>query len=300
MKPYIVVIGSTNTDMVVKTDHLPVPGETVLGGRFFLHPGGKGANQAVSIARLGGEVFFITKIGEDHFGRQSLKLFQDEKMRTDFVITDKENPSGIALISVDKNGENCIVVASGANANLLPADIDGARKLIADSAVLLMQLEIPLNTIQYAAEIAFHSGVKFILNPAPGAELTDDLLKMVSIITPNRTEAELITGVKVDGIESAKKSADVLVKRGVKTVIITMGAKGALILHEGRYLHVSAPSVIVNDTTGAGDIFNGSLAVALADNYSVWEATRFATRAAAISVTRLGAQSSAPYAHEIV
>src|SRR5450755_2707786 len=134
MKPTIVVIGSTNTDMVVKTDHLPIPGETVLGGRFFMHPGGKGANQAVSIARLGGDVYFITKIGDDQFGLQSLKHFEDEKVNTAFVITDRENPSGVALISVDKNGENCIVVASGANANLLPADIDGAKKLIAESA----------------------------------------------------------------------------------------------------------------------------------------------------------------------
>src|SRR2546423_89703 len=186
MKPSIVVAGSSNTDMVIKADHLPGPGETILGGIFFMNPGGKGANQAVAAARLGGNVTFITKIGSDIFGRQSKQRFEDEKINTAYVLLDPEQPSGVALITVDKQAENCIVVAPGANACLTPEDLAEVRPAIEKAAVLLVQLEIPLCTVEHLVSIAAQAGVKVILNPAPACQLTDSLLRNVSILTLNK------------------------------------------------------------------------------------------------------------------
>jgi ribokinase len=299
MAPKIVVVGSSNTDMVIKADHLPGPGETILGSSFFMNAGGKGANQAVAAVRLGGNVSLICKTGNDIFGKQSKALFEEEGIDTSMLFSDPSHPSGVALITVDKNAENCIVVASGANAALGKTDLVKCKKMIEESSIVLMQLEIPLETVQYVAQTASAKGIMVILNPAPACNLPDSLLKNVSIITPNETEAEMLSGIKVSNIDSAKKAAQIIQGRGVDKVIITLGNNGALILDDNGYAHVPGCRVNAVDTTAAGDVFNGALAVALADNMDLAEATRFACHAAAISVTRLGAQSSAPHRKEL-
>ncbi|MBS1500478.1 MAG: ribokinase [Bacteroidetes bacterium] len=295
----IVVIGSTNTDMVIRTDHLPAPGETILGGSFFMNPGGKGANQAVAAQRLGGNVTFIAKTGNDLFGEAAIKLFRDEGINTRHMLTDPLHQSGVALITVDKSAENTIVVASGANAALFPADLGAATEVIQNAAFILMQLEIPLMTVTYVAELASVSGARIILNPAPACPLPNDLLKYISIITPNETEAEMLTGIRITDISSARAAAQVIRESGVETVVITLGAKGALISTADMEELIPAPVVQAVDTTAAGDVFNGALAVALAEGRSLIDAVSFGCKAAAISVTRLGAQAAAPYRHEV-
>ena len=295
----ILVVGSSNTDMVIKAAHLPRPGETILGGTFFMNPGGKGANQAVAIARLGGPVTFICKTGSDIFGHQSQQLFEEEGINTSYVFSDSENPSGVALITVDEKAENCIVVASGANANLLPSDLAKAEEAIEQADLVLMQLEVPMETVRFVANIAWQKGKKVILNPAPAHPLPADLLRHLYLITPNETEAEMITGVKITDETSAGDAARVLAGMGVQHVIITLGSKGALIYSDGKAEMVPALKVEAVDTTAAGDVFNGALTVALSEGRSLKEAARFACKASAISVTRVGAQSSAPYRNEV-
>jgi ribokinase len=292
MKSYILVVGSSNTDMVVKSERLPVPGETILGGAFLMAAGGKGANQAVAAARLGGEVVFVGKVGADMFGQKTIELLRNERIDTGDVRIDSDHPSGVALITVDAQGENCIVVASGANGNLLPGDV--AVEKIKQAALVVMQLEIPLGTVEYvAAEAAAHF-VPVILNPAPARVLPDHLLKQVTILTPNQQEAGMLTGVRIDDWGSAGRAAAALAGKGVKTVIITMGAEGALLLDQGKFERVLAPVVKAVDTTAAGDVFCGALAVAMVEGRPVKEAVGFACAAAALSVTRMGAQTSAP------
>lgn len=295
----ILVVGSSNTDMVIKARHLPRPGETILGGSFFMNPGGKGANQAVTIARLGGQVTFICKTGSDIFGHQSQQLFEEEGINTSYIFSDSEHPSGVALITVDKNAENCIVVASGANANLLPSDLNKADEAIAEADLILMQLEIPMETVEYVAEQGHRLGKKVILNPAPAHPLSPSLLKHLYMITPNETEAEMISGIKITDETSAIEAAKVLVGMGVQNVIITLGSKGALAYCDKDVEMVPALKVEAVDTTAAGDVFNGALTVALSEGRSLPEAVRFACKASAISVTRVGAQSSAPYRNEV-
>lgn len=295
----ILVVGSSNTDMVIKTEHLPRPGETVLGGTFFMNPGGKGANQAVAIARLGGYVSFICKTGSDIFGHQSQQLFEEEGIDTSYIFSDSKNPSGVALITVDAHAENCIVVASGANAALLPSDLASAVEAIEEADLVLMQLEIPMDTVEYVAEAAYRKGKKVILNPAPAQALSPSLLRHLSIITPNEMEAEMISGIRITDENSAREAARAIVGMGVECVIITLGAKGALIHCNGADEFIPALRVEAVDTTAAGDVFNGALTVALAEERSLAEAVRFACKASAISVTRVGAQSSAPYRIEV-
>ena len=295
----IAVIGSSNTDMVIKTSKLPIPGETILGGKFFMNPGGKGANQAVAAARLGGKVSFIAKTGDDVFGKQARQIFENENINTDYLVTDPGHPSGVALITVDAKGENCIVVAPGSNGYLSQGDIDLTREEILRSDIVLMQLEIPLETVVYAANLAFDAGKKVILNPAPAAQITDELLSKLYLITPNETEAELISGVPVKDIESATLAARNLFGRGVKVVIITLGSKGALLYTGDEAKLIPSPKVEAIDTTAAGDVFNGAIAVAISEGLELEKAVEFACKAAAISVTRMGAQASAPYWKEI-
>ena len=295
----IAVIGSSNTDMVIKTSKLPIPGETILGGKFFMNPGGKGANQAVAAARLGGKVSFIAKTGDDVFGKQARQIFENENINTDYLVTDPGHPSGVALITVDAKGENCIVVAPGSNGYLSQSDVDLAREEILRSDIVLMQLEIPLETVVYAANLAFEAGKKVILNPAPAAQITDDLLSKLYLITPNETEAELISGIPVKDMESATLAAHNLFERGVKVVIITLGSKGALLYTGEEAKLIPSPKVEAVDTTAAGDVFNGAIAVAVSEGFDLEKAVEFACKAAAISVTRMGAQSSAPYWKEI-
>jgi len=300
MKPSIVIVGSAGIDMVIKTDRLPAPGETVLGGTFFMNPGGKGANQAVAAARLGGNVTFICKTGNDiFFGQKAKEIFEKEGINSEHLLSHPDLPSAVALITVDRNAENCIVVAPGANATFMPADLTNAIPLIEDANVVLMQLEIPLVTVEYVAALAAAKKIKIVLNPAPATALPDDLLKNISILTPNETEAEILTGIKVSDTRSAEKAARVLHDRGVDTVVITLGSLGAVILHENIFRHIPAMKVNPVDTTAAGDVFNGALVVAITEGKNIFEATAFACKAASLSVTKLGALSSAPYRKEV-
>lgn len=295
----IVVIGSTNTDMVIKTSHLPLPGETILGGEFLMNPGGKGANQAVAASRLGGDVAFISKTGNDIFGEQSVENLRREGVNTENIVVDQENPSGVALITVDSRAENCIVVAPGSNMTLKPDDIDKAIKQIEMADIVLLQLEIPIETVEYTAQIAFRNEKRVILNPAPAQKLSDSILKTIYILTPNETEAEILTGVKVTNTDTAKKAAQILLKKSVEIVIITMGANGAFVHTNSLSELIPAPEVKAVDTTAAGDTFNGALAVAVSEGFNIREAVQFANKAASIAVTRLGAQTSTPYRSEV-
>lgn len=295
----IVVLGSTNTDMVITGKKIPVPGETILGGRFLLNPGGKGANQAVAVARLSGKkgaCSFIAKVGDDLFGRATLARLKKDGI-TPRLIIDKKEPSGTALIMVDSKGQNIISVALGANGTLCPKDVEPFKKEIEQSAILLMQLETPIKTVEWAAKTANKAKVTVILNPAPACKLPASLYKLIDWITPNETEAELLTGVKVTDAASAQKATEVFKKRGVKHVIITMGTKGCW-CGDCQKLY-PCRKVKAIDCVAAGDTFNGAFAVALAEGKSCSEAVDFAQKAAAISVTRPGAQSSVPTRKEI-
>ena len=295
----IYVVGSSNTDMVVKADKLPSPGETVIGGSFLMNPGGKGANQAVTASRLGGNVTFVASIGNDVFGRQAMQQFQREKINTSFITTDKNHPSGVALINVDAKGENSIAVAPGANSQLNIVNVEQALASINGPAILLLQLEIPLDTVEYTIEQAYKKKVKVILNPAPANILSDEVFKHLFVITPNESEAELLTGIRVTNIESAEKAAQLLHKKGVANVVITLGSKGAYLSNSEMKELIAAPPVTAIDTTAAGDCFNGALAVALCESKSLDTAVAFACKAASISVTRMGAQSSLPFRKEV-
>jgi ribokinase len=296
----ILVIGSSNTDMVIKTEKLPAPGETILGGTFLLNPGGKGANQAVAAARLGGKVTFIAKRGNDLFGNQAIGIFMREGIDTQYVVKDPELPSGVALITVDSSGENSIVVAPGSNGNLQKEDIPQKIFKSKKFGILLLQLEIPIETVEYSAITASQNGIKVILNPAPAHPLSDNLLSNIWLATPNEVEAEKLTGVSINDIPSADKAAARLIEKGVKNVIITLGETGAYVKSENFTGLIPSVKVQAVDTTAAGDVFNGALAVALCDGKEMEEAVIFAIKAASISVTRMGAQASAPYKHEMI
>ena len=298
MKSKIVVVGSSNTDMILKLDRIPKPGETILGGEFVTAAGGKGANQAVAAAKAGGAVTFVARVGDDMFGNQAIAGFVEHGINVDHVHQDK-CLSGVALIFVAKDGENSIGVGSGANAKLSPADVRKAKCAIDAAAVVIMQLETPLETVQAAAELADVSGALFILNPAPACTLPDKLLEKVSILTPNETEAELLTGIEVIDDVSCGRAADMLLHKGVKTVIITLGSRGAFVATSSLKQLVPGFEAKPVDTTAAGDTFNGALAVALAEGQPLIDAVHFANAAGAISVTRLGAQPSTPTREEI-
>jgi len=298
-KARIAVVGSSNTDMIIRLAHLPARGETVLGGRFAIAAGGKGANQAVGAARAGGDVTFIARLGTDMLGDKALAGLAGDGINVDFVVRDPGAPSGIALIFTEESGENIIAVAAGSNGRLSPADVRKGRKAIERADVVVAQLETPLASVQAAASIAARAGAVVILNPAPAQPLPDTLLRHVSIITPNETEAGLLSGIRVGNAASAAKAADRLRARGVLTVIVTLGSRGCLVVTEGGRTLVPGFKVKAADTTAAGDIFNGALAVALGEGTPLLESVRFASAAAAISVTRLGAQPSAPTRREI-
>lgn len=297
-KNKIIVIGSANTDMVVKSQSLPKPGETILGGTFLMNAGGKGANQAVAAARLGGDVTFVTKVGNDIFGNQTIEGLQKEGIHTENIFIDEKAPSGTALIMVNEEGENCIVVAPGANGNLLPADIEQVKE-INDAEIILMQLEIPMETIEAVAVKAKANHQKVIINPAPAQKLSDELLNGLFLITPNETEAGILSGIKVEDETTATQAAEVFLNKGVQNVIITLGKQGAYFQNIDMKFITDAPVVKAMDTTAAGDTFSGALTVALTEGKDWENSVKFAIEAASISVTRMGAQSSVPYRNEM-
>ena len=294
----IIVVGSANTDMVVKTDQHPLPGETKLGGEFFMNAGGKGANQAVAAARLGGNVAFVAKVGNDIFGKQTLDGLTNEHIDTSHVFIDDTAPSGTALIIVNAEGENSIVVAPGANAKLNRDDV-GSISEFTDAAFILMQLEIPLETIEAVIAAAKLSKTHVILNPAPAQQLSDAILDGLFLLIPNETEAAILTGIQVSDLASVSKAADAILQKGVSHVIITLGKQGAYFKSAYKEFLIPAPTVVAVDTTAAGDTFCGALTVAKTEGKDWEEAIRFAIAAASISVTRIGAQASVPFRHEI-
>lgn len=295
----IFIIGSANTDMVVKAAKLPLPGETVLGGVFFMNAGGKGANQAVAAARLGGNVTLVTKVGNDIFGKKTIEGLKKDNINTDYIFVDDEAPSGTALIILNEEGENCIVVAPGANANLSPTNIEKVNG-ISDAEIILMQLEIPMETIAFVAKKAKLNNQKVIINPAPAQKLDDELLNGLFLITPNETEATLLTGITVLDEETASLAANIFLKKGVQNVIITLGKNGAYFENEKVSIKINALAVKALDTTGAGDTFSGAITVALTEKMDWEKAINFAIQVASISVTRFGAQASIPYRNEII
>ena len=280
-------------DLVVKAPRLPARGETILGENFLMTPGGKGANQAVAAAKLGAEVYFVAKLGKDIFGQQSIKNFKKEGVNTKYV-TQTNSPSGVALIIVDSLGGNEIVVASGANQKLSLRDIKSAVSAIASSAVLVVQLEVPMKTVEFAAQLAHNYKLTVILDPAPAQKLSPEILKIIDCIKPNETEAQILTGIEVINEASARKAANNLLECGVKTVILTMGAKGFLLATSQKTQFVPAIKVTAVDTTAAGDAFTGGLAFGLAEGQNLFDAAMFANYVAALSVTKMGAQSSMP------
>lgn len=296
-KNRILVIGSSNTDMTVRSATLPKPGETVLGGNFRMGPGGKGANQAVAARLLGGEVTFVCKLGRDMFGEGASKHYESCGLDTSKILW-SDKPSGVALITVDSKAENSIVVASGANADMTVTDIDSVADIIKSSGILLLQLEIPMDAVVHAAEIAYNAGVQVVLNPAPAASLPAELLKCVSILTPNETEASAISGIDINNFETAAAAAERLKGMGVREVIITMGSRGSVVC-DGDCTFVPAVKVNAVDTTAAGDTFCGGVCVALSEGKDLLEAVKFATAASSIAVQRPGAQDSIPNRCEV-
>lgn len=297
-KKTILVIGSSNTDMTAKTHSLPRPGETVLGGVFSMGAGGKGANQAVAAKRLGGEVKFICKVGHDMFGDNALRQYREEGLDTSGILR-SSLPSGVALIYVDSHAENCIVVASGANADLSEEDIEASREAIENCGILLLQLETPVPSVLKAAKIAHKAGATVVLNPAPACPLPEEIFQYVDIFIPNETELSTYSGIQVNDVASAEKAALVMQEKGVGTLIVTMGSKGSLICEGSAALFVPAHKVKAVDTTAAGDTFCGGLCVAIAEEKDLKAATEFATTAAALAVQKMGAQSSIPLRKEI-
>lgn len=264
-----------------------------------MNPGGKGANQAVAAARLGGQVALAAKVGNDVFGKQAIQQFQREKINPKYITTDSEYPSGVALINVDARGENCITVAPGSNSRLKPEDVELILDDLTPADLVLLQLEIPLPTVDYVIRRSFEKGIRVILNPAPAQPLSTDLFNCLHLITPNETEAELLTGIRVMDLETAGRAAQAIRAKGVPNVIITLGGKGAYLHTDTVSTVIPAPPVTAVDTTAAGDCFNGALAVALAENQPLEQAVAFACKAASICVTRMGAQASIPYRKEV-
>ena len=294
----ILVVGSSNTDMTVKTKYLPKPGETVLGNEFTMGPGGKGANQAVAASRLGGEVKFICKVGRDIFGDNAIAHYVDEKLDTAGILR-SDLPSGVALISVDEKAENSIVVASGANGDLDEADIETSRKDLENCGILLLQLEIPVPSVLKAAKIAHEAGAMVVLNPAPACPLPDEVFRYVDLFIPNQTELGNYSGIDTADVAGAEKAAAAMQSKGVGKLIVTMGSKGALICEGGPSVFVPAKKVKAVDTTAAGDTFCGALCVAISEGKSLREAAEFACSASALTVQKMGAQNSIPFRKDL-
>ena len=296
MSAKIVVVGSFNTDLIAYMQRMPKPGETVHGDTFVTGAGGKGSNQAVAAARLGADVTFIGRVGDDVFAELAYELWQTEGINSDFVVADRETATGVAPIFVDQAGENSIVVVLGANLRLQQSDIDAARERIAAADVLIAQLEINLDMVAYALETAKELGVATILNPAPAAALPGEVLQLADYLTPNETELESLCGHAVEDVASAART---LLTRDDQIAIVTLGASGAQIVTRDDSSRLPTFSVDVVDTTGAGDAFNGGLATGLAEGMALDEAARFANAAAALCVTKPGTAASTPTRAEV-
>lgn len=299
MNAPIAVVGSLNMDLVVRSPRLPQAGETIIGSDFQTLPGGKGSNQAVAAARLGGQVVMVGRVGNDTFGQALLKTLREAGVDHCCVLVDEQNRSGVALITVDDEGQNTIVVASGANMALTPEDVERAEAVIGSARVLLLQLESPLSTVQRAAEIASAHGVTVILNPAPARPIPPEILTLVDVLVPNESETTLLTGSPITDDAGAISAAAELREAGISTVILTLGARGALLSTAEYSSHLPAFPVTPVDTTAAGDAFLGGFAVALAEGQPLPDAVRWGNAAGALAATRAGAQPSLPRRQEV-
>ncbi len=300
MKKKVVVFGSFVVDLTGRTPRLPVPGETVMGTSFAMGPGGKGSNQAVAAHRAGADMTLVTKVGKDVFGTVATDFYKEEGMDTSYIFEDESKETGCALISVDENtAQNEIVVISGACGNITPEDVEKSRSLIESAGVLLLQLEINLDALYKVIDIAHEAGVTIVLNPAPAAELPDEVLRKIDIVTPNETEAQVLTGVKIENEADAKKAAKVFMDKGVKEVVITLGSLGAFAMDQEKSELVERLNVDAIDTTGAGDAFNGGFVMALAEGKDLFTALRYGNVTGALSVTKLGTAPSMPSREEI-
>jgi len=300
-KSKIVIVGSYNTDLMSKTPWLPKHGETVLGGPFKLGPGGKGSNQAVAAARLGAEVYFVGCVGEDYFGEIARNNFIKEKINIDYLKISNKQHTGMALILVDdKTAENMIVVAPGANMEVDVPLVEKAKDIIINADVVLLQLEIPVETVEYTIKLVnkFSKAIS-ILNPAPGKKLEKKVWEKVYLITPNRSELELITNRKITTIKEAEEAALEVISAKVKNVVVTLGKEGALVVNSKNSTHVPPFEVDIVDTTGAGDAFNGGLAIAISEGKDLVESTKFANAVAALNVTKIGTAPAMPYRKEV-
>jgi ribokinase len=295
----VLVIGSANIDMVVAVERFPKSGETIFANKMQIFPGGKGANQAVCCSKLGGKVYFLGKIGNDIFGERLRKSMEADSVYLQYLLTDGDESTGLAFITVDDSGQNQIIVISGSNKNLSPSDIEESKKLFELTNLTLLQLEVPLETVIRATELARQHGHIVILNPAPARNLPEQLLKLVDYLTPNETEAEILTGISVIDKDSATRAGRKLIGEGVSTVIVTLGDKGSILVTSMKTEIFPAMNVTAVDTTAAGDAFNGALAYSIAAAGKVEDAIRFATNVAAFSVTRIGAQTSMPTQKEL-
>ena len=296
----IVVFGSFVVDLTARTQRLPVPGETVKGSTFKMGPGGKGSNQAVAAHRAGADMILVTKVGKDLFGKVATDFYKAEGMDTSYVFEDENVETGIALITVDENtAQNEIVVVSGACGNITDGDVEKVRDVIASAGILLVQLEVNTDALYKVIDIAHEAGVTIVLNPAPAAPIPDAVMQKIDIVTPNETEAQVLTGVKVESEEDAKRAAAVFLEKGVKQVVITMGALGAFATDGQKSELVSRLNVKSIDTTGAGDAFNGGFVTALAEGKDLFTALRYGNVTGALSVTKLGTAPAMPYKEEI-
>ena len=296
MAAKIVVVGSFNADLTSYMVRMPRPGETVVGQKFVIGPGGKGSNQAVAAARLGAEVTFVGRVGQDVFASYALNCWKKEGINTDFVVQDSEQVTGVAPIFVDESGENSIVVVLGANLFVSREDVDVAAEVIAEADILLTQLEINYEATGYALQIAGEKGVPTILNPAPAGQLPEEMIALADIITPNETELEILAGMAGATLEETAAS---LLRNDRQRIIITLGAQGARLVNRAGSTLIPAYKVEAVDTTGAGDAFNGGLAVGLAEGMSQEEAIAFANATAALCVTRPGTAPSMPFRREV-
>ena len=294
----ICVIGSLNMDLVVNVDTMPKPGQTIIGSNFKEVPGGKGANQAVAMARLNGNVSMIGKVGEDGFGQTLINSLKNDKVDTTYIQTSK-GATGVALITVDKNAQNSIVVSPGANFEVKEDDIDNNIEAIKNSDIVVLQLETPLNTIKYALNKAKELNKYTILNPAPAVKLDDEIIKNVDLLTPNETELEIISGVSIETEEDIQKAAQIMIEKGVKELIVTLGSKGSLYIKKKKSMFKKAYKVEAVDTTAAGDSYTGALAVALSQDKNIEDAMDFASKVGALSVLKEGAQSSLPTLEDV-
>jgi len=292
--PKVTVIGSLHADLTVKTERIPEIGETVLGGKLKISPGGKGANQAVAAARLGAQVTLVGRVGNDEFGKMLINSLNVEGVDVRHVVKDEREATGIALITVDRGGNVVIAVAPGADTRCSKRDVDKAKPVMKSSEVLLLQLEIPPAVVERAIDVAYENGVKVILNLAPARKISDELLKKVYLLTLNEVEASLLSGVEVKDVKSAKVAAKKILERGAQSVVLTLGEKGCVLATEGEIVHLKGIKVKAVDTTGAGDAFCGALAVAIASGKSLRDAAIYANCAGALATTAIGAQEALP------